>query len=381
MKILHTSDWHLGHMLYDYDRREEHEDMLRQICETVRKRQPDLFLLCGDVFHTSQPSAAVQKMFVDAMMEIRGASPKMTMVVTSGNHDSGSRHEIYRNPLKSMDVHMVGMIDRDNPENHIIEIPGKGIVVAVPYANERNIPEGFVQHLLDKALKRSDGVLPVIMTAHTTVSGFDFKGHDDVSDYSVGGIDYVSLDKMGEGFDYLALGHIHHAQTIKSGGRVARYSGSPLPVSFDEAYPHTLTWVEIDKHGDEPIISEVGIENPKPLITLPKEEYMSWETAKELLKDFPSEVPAYIRLNVEVKDFLPPGAHGEAINLLTGKEAKFCLINPRRKGIVSDEKSMMSIEEFREKDPLELVKAYAKDMGIDFDADMENLFRQCLEGF
>ena len=96
MKILHTSDWHLGHTLYNYDRTEEQADMLRQMTEIVEKHKPDVFLLSGDVYHTPQPSAAVQTMFTDAMVRIHDANPGMTIVVTAGNHDSGTRHEIFR---------------------------------------------------------------------------------------------------------------------------------------------------------------------------------------------------------------------------------------------------------------------------------------------
>ena len=70
MKILHTSDWHLGHTLYNYDRTEEQMAMLLQMVNIVREEKPDVFLLCGDVYHTPQPSAAVQTMFTNALVEI-----------------------------------------------------------------------------------------------------------------------------------------------------------------------------------------------------------------------------------------------------------------------------------------------------------------------
>ena len=90
MKILHTSDWHLGHTLYSFDRTEEHKAMLKQIIDIVSKHQPDVFLLCGDVYHTPQPSAAVQTLLSDALVDIHNAHPEMTIVMTAGNHDSGT---------------------------------------------------------------------------------------------------------------------------------------------------------------------------------------------------------------------------------------------------------------------------------------------------
>ncbi|NPD92216.1 metallophosphoesterase family protein [Xylanibacter muris] len=229
MKILHTSDWHLGHTLYNYDRTEEHTQMLRQMIKITECHKPDAFIICGDIYHTPQPSAATQKMFTDALVEIHMANPQMTIIVTAGNHDSCSRHEIFRNPWRALKVFTVGNINKDSTDEHIIEIPDKGFIIAIPYSNERNIPEGFFQHLLDTVNERNTNGLPVVMTAHTTVNGCDFTGHDNSSEYTVGGIDCLELKEMGYGYDYLALGHIHHAQFIHSGKHNVRYSGSPPP--------------------------------------------------------------------------------------------------------------------------------------------------------
>ena len=150
MKILHTSDWHLGHTLYNYDRAEEQLVMLLQMVQIVKEQQPDVFLLCGDVYHTPQPSAAVQTMLTEALVEAHEARPEMVIVMTAGNHDSGTKHEIFRTPWKALNVYAIGQIEKDKPDEHIIEVPGKGLVVAIPYCNERNMPEGFIQSLLDE---------------------------------------------------------------------------------------------------------------------------------------------------------------------------------------------------------------------------------------
>ena len=92
MKILHTSDWHLGHTLYNHSRNEEQQAMLDQMADIVKEQQPDVFLLCGDVFHTSQPSNAIQTMLSDGLVKIHEAHPQMTIVMTAGNHDSGTKH-------------------------------------------------------------------------------------------------------------------------------------------------------------------------------------------------------------------------------------------------------------------------------------------------
>lgn len=400
MKILHTSDWHLGHNLYGYDRAEEQGAMIQQIIDIVKREKPDAFLLSGDVYHTSQPSAAVQTMFTNAIVRIHDAQPDMTIVITAGNHDSGTKHEIFRTPWQALKVFSIGNIDKEHPENHIIEVPGKGYLIAIPYCYERSIPDGFFQDLLNKVEERNAKKLPVVMMAHTTVKGCDFKGHDNATEYTVGGIDSLDISDLGEGYDYLALGHIHHEQWVRGGHHRIRYSGSPLAVSFDESYEHSVSIVTIvhhreetgqEKNGvqdedanqkkeghldDDVKLETIAIENPRPLVSLPSEGAVSWEEAKKLLEDFPADIPAYIRLNVEIEDFLPPAANQEAQTLTKDKACRFCLINTQRKQKAKGEQKAMTVQEFQSESPIDIARRYAEDSGIEFDEDMAAMFKE-----
>ena len=378
MKILHTSDWHLGHSLYNHDRTEEQASMLEQMADLVHKEKPDAFLLSGDVFHTDQPSAAVQRMLADALVAIHNAHPAMTIVCTAGNHDSASRHEVFRLPWLSLNVHSIGQLSKDNPEHHIISIPGKGFVVAVPYCYERNIPEGFFQQLLDRVQELNTLHLPVIMMAHTTMENSDLKGHDFKRSFTTVGIETMSISQTGRGYDYLALGHIHHAQWVKGGNHRVRYSGSPLPVSFDEDYEHSVSIVSIDAQGDEPDLHTISIENPHPLVNLPSTGFARWEEAKELLKDFPSDIPAYIRLNIKHQDFLPPTALDEAVKLTEGKRCRFCLINLEKVEREEADGETLTIQQFQEESPLEIARMFAEQEGKSFDEDLIELFNQAV---
>lgn len=379
MRVLHTSDWHLGHMLYGYDRTEEQLSMLDQMVEIVREEKPDVFILAGDVFDTTQPSAAVQTMLARMIVALHDTHPTMPVVMTAGNHDSGSRHEIFRTPWQALNVYAVGQLDKVHPETHIVEIHDKGYVLAVPYANERNIPEGFFQSLLDKTAERNTNGLPVIMTAHTTVKGCDYAGHEHATDYAVGGIDSLDLDKIGHGYDYLALGHIHKPQFIHSGHHNVRYSGTPVPIGFDEQYGHSVSIVEINRHGDTPVVTERDITNPHPLVTLPTQGFALWEEAKELLRNYPNDIPAYIRLNVEIDDFLPVDAKAEAVKLTEGKQCRLCHINAKRKNINTDDVRTMTIQEFQEQQPIDIARHYAEYNGITFDDELQEMFRQVEE--
>lgn len=378
MKILHTSDWHLGHTLYNYDRTEEQMVMLLQMVNIVKKEQPDVFLLCGDVYHTPQPSAAVQTMFTNALVQIRDANPGMTIVITAGNHDSGSKHDIFRTPWKALKVYTVGTIDANQKEELVVEVPGKGYVIAVPYVNERNMPKDFFQELLDIVEDRNADNLPVVMMAHTTVRGCDFAGHDNASEYAVGGIDSYNLDEMGTGYDYLALGHIHHGQYIHSGKHNVRYCGTPIPVSFDERYMHSVSIVEIAEHGERPTVKEIEINPHRPLVTLPAEGVATWEDAKALLENYPNDIDAYIRLNVEVDDFLPVEANAEAQMICEEKKCKFCVINSQRLKRSRREAKIMSVQEFKTENPIGIAERYAEDLGKTFDSEMKELFNEAL---
>ena len=379
MKILHTSDWHLGHTLYNYDRTEEQQAMLEQMVNIVEEQKPDVFLLCGDVYHTPQPSAAIQTMLSDGLVKIHEANPQMTIVMTAGNHDSGTKHEIFQTPWKALKVYAIGQLEKEDLDEHIIEVSGKGWIVAVPYANERNIPEGFFQQLLDRVAEKNIETLPIVMTAHTTVKGCDFTGHDHATEYTVGGIDSLELNEMGEGYDYLALGHIHHEQFVHSGKHNVRYSGTPLPVSFDENFTHSVSIVEIDKHGEMPAVKEIEIQNPHPLVTLPTDGLATWEEAKGLLSKFPDDIPAYIRLNVEIEDFLPVEANAEAASLTEGKQCRFCCVNAKRKVASQNEVKVLTVQEFQEEKPIEIAKRYAEYEGISFDEEMQTMFNEVMD--
>lgn len=376
MKIIHTSDWHLGQSFYGYDRTEEHKQALQQIEDLVREENPDALVVSGDIYDIAQPSAAVQTLFTEAVMRIHLASPDTVIIITAGNHDSGVKHEVSRILWETQNVHMIGTINKEDTFEQIIEIPNTGFIIAVPYSSERRIPEGFWQGLLDEVASRNVAGLPVVLSAHLTVSGCDFRGHENAKDLSVGGIDAIELEELGAGYDYVALGHIHRAQTIAgSGGRV-RYSGTPIPVSFDENCPHSVSVVEIVSHGEVPVIREVPIDNPYPLVTLPIEGFAPWDEVKRLLLEYPKDNPSYVRLNVEVEDVLPPDAITEARKILSEGEGRFCLVNARRKRVESAEKTALSVTEFRAMEPIAVARMYAEESGRVFDEDLEALFNE-----
>lgn len=379
MKLIHTSDWHLGHVIYGIDRSQEQADMLVQMESIVREHMPDAFLLSGDVFHTAQPSSTVQTMFADAVVKIHNAHPDMQIIITAGNHDSAVRHEIFKTPWKNFNVHMIGSLDHKDLESHIIEIPGKGFVIAIPYIHVRNMPADCRQTLLDMVARRNPDGLPVVLMDHTTVSGCDCKGHDHISDYTVGGIDGIMVDDLGTGYDYVALGHIHNPQNISGSDDKVRYSGTPLPVTFDETFDHSVTLVEIAANGDSPVLTEIPIDNIHPLVSLPAEGYATWDEAKKLLEEFKSDKVSYVRLNIEVEDFLPSDAEMTAAAICERLGHKFCYNNVRRTVVAKDGVRIMTVDELKEQSPLEFAEMFLTDSGVVFDDQMKEMFKQAME--
>jgi exonuclease SbcD len=360
-------------MLYGFDRTVEQWAMLEQMVQIVREHKPDVFLISGDVYHTSQPSAAVQTLFSDAMVSLHQAHPEMYIVVIAGNHDSASKHEIFTTPWKALHVYAIGNLYKDNLENHMVEVPGKGYVLAVPYAYRRNIPDGFFQDLIDNVKSN----LPIVLMAHTTVKGADFTGHDTKYDDQIGGIDYVEVEKMGEGYDYLALGHIHKAQYIHTGNHNVRYSGTPIPISFDENYPHTVSLVEVEK-GKTPQLKEIEIHNPYQLVTLPKEGYATWEEVKDLLREFPDDVQAYVRLNILIEGFPPVNALDEARQIAENKACRVCYIHSKQINESAEVGETLTVQQLQQMSPLEIASNYAATQGVVFSEEMIDMFKEVL---
>lgn len=395
MKILHTSDWHLGHALWNYDRTAEQQAFLLQLTEIVAEERPDAMVVSGDIYHYSAPAAATQKMYTDAMLDIHKACPEMTVVVTAGNHDSSSRLEIDSNLWQHFGLNVVGNIERTaegvNLRKHIIEVrnggEAQGYIVAVPHVYPQNFPAlsdetprelrqvRFFQALLNEVERRNTAHLPVVLMAHLSIEGSDRSGHDE----SIGGIEYVPLAALGEGYDYLALGHIHCPQDIKGSHHRARYCGTPLPVSFDETYPHSVSVIELEE-GAEPRISTREIENPIPLVTLPRDP-VPFEDALKLLEEYPEERSAYLRLNVLTQGYLPPDCNEKASNAAKGKACRYCYIKTtRERQADADGSKHISIREIQEMSPLEIARLYYRETeGEEMDEELCRLMEAIVQ--
>lgn len=352
MKILHTADLHIGQILYqNYDRCDEHLHFFRQLTRWCQEERPDALLVSGDVFDIQQPSTATKKLFNEQFVKLQKALPNMHIVITAGNHDSASRLHADRDVWTFSNTHLVGVapslnLDDDWQDDYIIELPS-GFIVAMPYMLGERSQQ--LQSVLNRVAERNTDGRPVVMMGHLAVTGSDVTGHD----FEIGTLKTQSLASLGTGYDYLALGHIHKPQTLGHPNDamimdaltypapVARYSGSALHVSCDEAYPHTVSMVEIDKHGGQVTLRQLRIDELRHFYTLPEDPnaaYANEQEALESIEHFCQTVGrGYIRLKVHYSADLSANFAQKVYDLLEshGGEVRY---NPKTLWIGEPEK-------------------------------------------
>lgn len=399
MKIIHTSDWHLGHTLYEHDRTAEHAAFLSQLRDIVEEEKPDALLVSGDIYDRTNPSTSVQKMYYKALLEMHKACPDMAIVVTAGNHDSKAMLELGRELWLMAGVRVVGQLERKDGtvdlDRHIIGIEDadgvlKGYVVAVPHIFDQSYPlmdeEApkeerrcvFFRALQDRVKIVNTAGVPVVLMAHMTVANSNLEGHDtDV----IGGINEVAHEELGMGYDYIALGHIHYPQTLRGAAGVARYSGSPVPVNFDETYPHSVSVVTVER-GREPEIREIRIKNIRPMLTVPAVP-SAFDVAVDGLSDIGDDEECYVRLNILLDKPMPADYMEKIAKALDGKRAAYCYCKiTRPEMLAADSGTVMTYDEFQELTPIDVAQRFYKSkFGTDMPSEMADMIDEAVKRY
>ncbi|HII98219.1 MAG TPA: exonuclease subunit SbcD [Methanoregula sp.] len=291
MKILHTSDWHLGSSLYGYKRYDEFETFLKWLAGLIRKEQIDVLLVAGDIFDTSIPSnraSGLYYQFLNMVNEI----PGLQIIITAGNHDSPSLINAPQQLLKQLHIHVFGSIP-ENPENEIVVINDERgqpslIVCAVPYLRDRDIRLSEPgESIEDKTRKLENGVqdhyqqiigiakakrdklgehIPIVAMGHLFVSGGMTVDGDGVRELYVGNLARIRAENLCDGIDYFALGHLHVPQIV-SGNETIRYCGSPLALGFGDACQQKQV-VIVDFKSGSPVIRTEPVPKFRDIRTL-----------------------------------------------------------------------------------------------------------------
>lgn len=390
MKILTTSDWHLGNLFHGNDRLPEHHDFLSWLLKQIEEQQPDALLVAGDVFDNGNPSAAAQSAYYEFLANATQKCLHMQVIITAGNHDSASRLEAPRPLLTRYHVEIRGNINKTWIRNEeggnwqidyddlMIPITGKNgdkaVVLAVPYLRNDIVQNAsyskgvnnFLRTLTAKAREKYPG-LPLVMMAHMYAKGADIAKNDASEKIIIGGQEEVNMDGWTDHPDYLTCGHIHKRQHIWN-TNWARYTGSILPMSFAEKdYTHGIDVVTLHE-GMKPEVLHLVYQPQHKLVVLPEnDEELTPKKLKKLINDNLKERVNgklgedfdYVTLKVKLEKMSNDDIKALE-DLVNAKNAVLCriqkIIPQLDTKTISGEQSLKSIEDIINRNPMDTLR-------------------------
>ncbi len=237
MKILHTSDLHLGKRLHQHSLLADQKHVLDQLVNHIVEHDPDLFIVAGDVFDRSLPPEDAMALFGDWLSDIRSKKPTLPIVIIAGNHDSGKRIAWASSLLHHDQIYLRGIPKTVESPIHLEAANGDlAEVWALPFAWAGDLPQpegeissqvGAFQAAIKIIKENQDPERPQLLVAHCVAQG----GKESDSERQLLGQATRLDNKVFDGFDYVALGHLHKPQSVT---KRVWYSGSPLAYSFSE---------------------------------------------------------------------------------------------------------------------------------------------------
>ena len=285
MKILHTSDWHLGRSLYGRKRYEEFRAFLDWLAQTIEDENIDALLVAGDIFDTSTPSNRAQELYYQFLCRV-STSCCRNVVIIAGNHDSSSFLNAPKELLRALNVYVVGSIT-DTLDDELIVLhkddQPEAIICAVPYLRDKDIRtiepgetiddkntklvEGLKKHYADVCniaeQKQTEFEtagrhgIPIVAMGHLFTAGGKTVDGDGVRELYVGSLAHVGEEVFPSSISYLALGHLHVPQAVSSAEHI-RYCGSPLPMGYGEATQEKKV-VLVEFNSTTPNIQELPV--------------------------------------------------------------------------------------------------------------------------
>lgn len=392
MRILHTSDWHLGQSLLDAPRDYEHARFLSWLLDTLVQSRVDALLITGDVFEHVNPPPAAQRAYYEFLLACRQRLPRLSIVVIGGNHDSAGRLDAPGALLRSLGVRVVGGLPRREDgsiavEDIVIPLTGAdgavaGYVAAVPYLRRADLAgasadlsdsrltaavRAVYNDVLEEARRRRGPDHALIATGHCYMVG------GRVSSESERRIQFgnqaLPLDLFPDDVAYVALGHLHLAQAVM-GHEHIRYAGSPIPLSLIEKdYPHQVVLAEFagSKLAE---VKPLLVPRTVPILVVP-EEHRPLADVLPLLRALPgpaADAKPEERPFLEVRLERPPGGQSarqevEAALQEAGAFARLLRISfpTRPNAVVEALGDQTFATNLRELDPREvLVRCYRK---------------------
>ncbi|RFP18646.1 MULTISPECIES: exonuclease SbcCD subunit D C-terminal domain-containing protein [unclassified Duganella] len=352
MRLLHTSDWHLGQSLHNFERTYEHQHFLDWLLDTVAAEQADALLIAGDIFDNANPSAASQKQLYRFLQQARERVPHLNLVVIAGNHDSPGRLEAPGPLLEAHGTRVVGSVQRKadgeiDLEQLVLPLTGRGGAVeawclAVPFLRPGDVPrvateEGADPYLAGIALlykqalelalsKRQPGQAILAMGHCHMVDGQ--MSNDSERRIVIGGTEMLPAGIFDPAIVYAALGHLHLAQSVGKQQHI-RYCGSPIPLSFAEVgYQHQILRIDIDG-GEVREIAPLMVPRAVQLLRVPAKPAPLAQVLEELAAlatlDAEPEQQPFLEVRVRL-DAPEPGLRARIEAALDGKPVRLAKI-------------------------------------------------------
>ena len=311
MKLLHTSDWHLGQNFMGQSREDEYEAFLTWLVDVIREQEIDLLVVAGDIYDTGTPPNYARQIYYNFLKELIDIESLSSTIITAGNHDSISTLKASKDLLESLDIHVI--TSGGEGEEELIPITRDGellaIVCAVPYLRDSVVRDSASgesvsdkESLYNQGIKahyeklyaranelRGERDVPIIATGHlTTVGG---RSSDSEREIYIGGKLDIGGDYLGSMYDYVALGHLHINQTV--GSDHVRYSGSPIPLSFSESNNEKKVNI-VSFDGTDVSVEELVIPQIRTLTRIKGDE----ESIKKKLKEI-EDKSTWIEISIQ----------------------------------------------------------------------------------
>ena len=267
MRILHTSDWHIGHRLYEQPRIKEHCQFLDWLLAEIKAKEVDVLLVSGDIFDTALPSSEATELYYRFLFRLYRETPAHA-VITAGNHDSAMHLAAPQKFLRMGRIHVVG--PASEPAECVVTLPAENpsvAIAAVPYLYESDLshipfetePKRAERHrerlkaFYRQCVECMPPGLPKILMGHLFVYGGQVG--DSERNIQIGGATAMQISDFPDDVTYVALGHLHRPHAINGAHYPVQYAGSPLPLRFNEAsYRKKVYLLDIPTSGD------VGVE-------------------------------------------------------------------------------------------------------------------------
>jgi len=263
MKLLHTSDWHLGQTLHEHERVYEHQCFLDWLLQQLLAEKPDVLLIAGDVFDSVNPPVSAQRQLYAFVADAVRAQPHLQIIVIAGNHDSSARIELPAPLMQAFGVRVIGRVSRSidgalDTERLRIGIRDAagaviGEVLALPFLRAADVSQNDDSYSAGIARTHADLIAaavagrvpgtPLIAISHAHMQGGSLSP-DSERKIIIGNAEAIPASAFPAEIAYVALGHLHLAQRVGAQERM-RYCGSPIPLSFSERdYPHQVLVAE-----------------------------------------------------------------------------------------------------------------------------------------